>query len=143
MIVSLLTALLIFISLREAGRRLSAFLRWSDAAFGLDLCMGIGFVHLLFLIISLFCSPEMVQMFMLVFHLLMNGSMLARFNLRISRPLLSFGTIIFILMLAPLDPALSAHVVIALAIDQARTKPLAFCRGVAAPGIHLTGVDQK
>lgn len=85
----------------------------------------------------------MVQMFMLVFHLLMNGSMLARFNLRISRPLLSFGTIIFILMLAPLDPALSAHVVIALTIDQARTQPLAFCRGVAAPGIHLTGVDQK
>jgi hypothetical protein len=81
---------------------LSAFLRWSDAAFGLDLCMGIGFVHLLFLISSLFWSPEMVQMLMLVFHVLMNGSGLARFNLRISRPLLSFGTIIFILMLAPL-----------------------------------------
>lgn len=102
LIISLLSAVLVIVSLREAGRCFFRSVQYKGAFIGLELSFGFVCFHFLFMLLSVLVSPGHAQYGMFIVHAGMNMLAISRLRLVKQKNTISQRALLFALLLCPL-----------------------------------------
>ena len=96
------SALMVFMSLREMGKRISVVIGWEEPCIGLELSAGIACIHFVFILLSLFLHPSDVQRILFLLHAGMCLTYLINFGFGKQRRYFSNELAFILLLLCPL-----------------------------------------